>query len=105
MEAAVCSWPRAIAASFQGGVISLIRHGSQDGGALAPLAVPARFTFAPQGTPKGEPANVGQMYALFIEAIGGKHTNLPDFSVALRLHQLLDAIREASLTGRAISFG
>lgn len=80
-------------------------HGARDGGALAPLPVPARFTFAPPGTPKGEPANVGQMYALFTRAIGGEHTSLPDFAAALRLHQLLDAIQESSHTGRAISFG
>ena len=80
-------------------------HGARDGAALVPLAVPERFRFAPPGTPEGDPANVGQMYSLFARAIGGEHTGLPDFAVALRLHQLLDAVRESSYTGRAVSFG
>jgi len=79
--------------------------GSQDGGALVPLPVPERFSFAPSSTPRGEPANVGQMYAMFTRAIGGEYTGLPDFAVALRLHQLLDAIVESHRTGRAVSFG
>lgn len=83
----------------------VILHGAQDGGPLMPLPVPARLTFSPSSTPRGGPANVGQMYAMFTGAIGGEHTGLPDFAVALRLHQLLDAIGESSRTGHSVSFG
>src|SRR5690348_554300 len=44
-------------------------HGAKGADKLAPLPVPERFTIAAPGTPSGEALNVGQMYALFAEAI------------------------------------
>jgi predicted dehydrogenase len=79
-------------------------HGAQRGNALQPLAVPERFTIATQGTPTGEAANVGQMYALFAQAIRGGNAQVPDFATAVDLHRLVDAIKQASDTGREVSF-
>jgi predicted dehydrogenase len=80
-------------------------HGAQRGNALAPLAVPQRFTFAPTGAPGGEAANVGQMYALFAGAIGHRNATagLPDFATAVELHRLVDAIRQSSDEGRQVA--
>ena len=81
-------------------------QGAQRGNTLAPLAIPERFTVASPGTPKGEAFNVGQMYALFAQAIQNRSSNgLPDFATAVALHRLVDAIKEASDSGRAVSFG
>lgn len=90
--------------SPQLGAVAL--QGAQRGNTLAPLAVPARFTVAPPGTPAGEPTNVGQMYALFARAIrgatGDDRAGLPDFQTAVELHRLLDGVRQASDEGRAV---
>ena len=79
-------------------------HGAQRGNKLEPMPVPERFTFAAPGTPDGEPLNVGQMYALFARAIRGGDAPLPDFATAVDLHRLVDAIKQASDTGRAVNF-
>src|SRR4051812_12853271 len=78
-------------------------HGAQRGNTLEPIAVPERFTLAAPGTPDGEPMNVGQMYALFARAIGGGEALLPDFATAVDLHRLVDAIKQASDSGRAVT--
>src|ERR1700720_2367238 len=44
-------------------------HGARCGNKLEPWPIPEQFTVAPLGTPAGEPSNVGQMYALFAQAI------------------------------------
>ena len=78
--------------------------GAQRGNELAPIAVPPRFTVATPGTPAGEAANVGQMYALFAQAIANRDSRLPDFDTAVELHRLVDAIKQSSDTGRAVNF-
>jgi len=79
-------------------------HGAQRGNSLQPLPVPERFTVATQGTPSGEAANVGQMYALFAQAIGaGGDARLPDFATAVDLHRLVDATKQASDTSKEVS--
>jgi predicted dehydrogenase len=78
-------------------------HGAQRGNTLAALSVPERFTFAASGTPGGEAANVGQMYALLARAIrGDDQTSLPTFETAVDLHRLVDAIKQASDQGREV---
>jgi predicted dehydrogenase len=79
--------------------------GAQRGNALAPLAVPERFTYASAGTPGGEAANVGQMYAMFADAINnrGGDARLPDFATAVELHRLVDAVKQSSDEGRAVA--
>jgi predicted dehydrogenase len=44
------------------------------------------------------------MYSLFARAIRGGETRLPDFATAVELHRLVDAIKQASDTGRAVTF-
>jgi predicted dehydrogenase len=89
--------------SPQLGEVSL--HGAQRGNSLAPLAVPERFAFAASATPAGEAFNVGQMHALFARAIrdgavrDGSAAH-PTFGTAVELHRLVDAIKQASDTGR-----
>jgi predicted dehydrogenase len=77
-------------------------HGAQRGDALQPITVPQRFTVATPGTPAGEATNVGQMYALFAEAIRSGKGSQPDFGTAVALHRLVDAIKQASDTGREV---
>jgi predicted dehydrogenase len=84
-------------------------HGAQHGNPLAPIAVPGHFNVAASGTPSGEARNVGQMYALFAQAIrnrmpGGGQTSLPTFATAVELHRLVDAIKQASDNGREAAF-
>jgi predicted dehydrogenase len=86
----------------------VVLHGAEHGNSLAPIAVPQRLTLAAAGTPAGEAANVGQMYALFARAIRSDAVSdeirQPDFDTAIDLHRLVDAIKEASDTGREVPF-
>jgi predicted dehydrogenase len=84
-------------------------HGAKGGNTLAPLPVPQRFTFTAPGTPSGEAINVGQMYTLFArairdQAIRASASRLPTFATAVELHRLIDVIKQASDTGRAVTF-
>jgi len=79
--------------------------GAQRGNALQKLPVPDRFIVTAAATPSGEPLNVGQMYTLFAQAIGGKSSGHPDFATAVELHRLVDAIKATSDTGRTAAFG
>jgi predicted dehydrogenase len=54
------------------------------------------------GTPSGEAANVGQMYALFAAAIRTGQSRVPTFDTAVDLHRFIDAIKQASETGREL---
>jgi predicted dehydrogenase len=80
-------------------------HGAKGGNRLGLMRVPERFTVTAPGTPPGEALNVGQIYSLFARAIrsGGKHDQ-PNFETAVELHRLVDAIKEASDTGREVAF-
>ncbi len=81
-----------------------VLHGAKGSDTLAPMPVPERFTFASPETPPGEAGNVGQMYALFARAIRDGKAHLPTFETAVELHRLVDAIKEASDTGREVTF-
>jgi predicted dehydrogenase len=79
-------------------------HGAKGGNRLGLMRVPERFTVTAPGSPSGEALNVGQMYTLFARAIrGGKHDQ-PNFETAVELHRLVDAIKEASDSGREVTF-
>ena len=80
----------------------VVLHGAQAGNTLTPMAVPDRFTLATVA-PSGEAINVGQMYTLFAEAIRTGTSRQPTFETAVELHHLVDAISQASDTGRAVS--
>ena len=70
--------------------------GARKGNQLQGLEVPARFTHVPEGTPRGEPFNVGQMYQRFGQAIRSGRGCEPNFDTAVELHRLIDKIRESS---------
>ena len=57
------------------------------------------------GTPSGEPSNVGQMYALFAQAVRDGKSRQPTFETAVDLHHLIDAIRQASEKAREVTIG
>jgi predicted dehydrogenase len=80
-------------------------QGAQHGAALAVLDIPEKFSVVGKDFPKGDPYNVGQMYALFAQAIrtGKAPAQLPTFDNAVTLHRLIDKIREASDTGQAVA--
>jgi predicted dehydrogenase len=69
------------------------------------MPVPERFTIAAPGTPSGEAGNVGQMYALFAQAIRDGSGHQPTFATAVDLHHLIDAIGQASDSGREATLG
>jgi predicted dehydrogenase len=77
-------------------------HGAKREDRLTPIPVPERFVIASRATPSGEAFNVGQMYAMFAEAIRGRKSGLPTFATAVELHHLVDAIKEASDSGREV---
>ena len=80
-------------------------QGAQRSHTLQDMAIPERFVRVPPGFPKGDPFNVGQMYALFAEAIrtGATDNGLPTFDTAVDLHRFLDAIRQSSDSGKEVS--
>ena len=69
---------------------------------LRDLDIPERFVYVPSDFPRGDPYNVGQMYALFAEAVGTGQNRLPTFDVAVDLHRFIDTIQQASDSGREL---
>jgi len=91
--------------SPQLGEVTLHGAKARGGTTLTPLPVPGRFTLAAPGTPFGEASNVGQMYALFAQAIRDGNGQQPDFATAVELHRLVDAITDSSDSGREVTAG
>src|SRR5919202_1424862 len=87
-------------ASQRGEMLRL--HGARGSHALRELAIPERFVYVPADFPRGDPFNVGQMYALFAEAIRTGQSRLPTFDTAVELHRLVDAIKASSDTRREV---
>jgi predicted dehydrogenase len=81
----------------------VVLHGVQGGNTLATMQVPERFSLAAPGTPSGEAINVGQMYTLFARAIHDGENRQPTFETAVELHHLVDAISQASESGREVT--
>ena len=77
-------------------------HGARGGNALGELTVPARFVHVQENMPRGDPYNVGQMYCAFANAIRTGHSRQPTFDTAVELHRFIDAIKQASDTGRDV---
>ena len=75
-------------------------QGAQGSQELMDLTIPNRFVYVPDDFPKGDPFNVGQMYALFADAIRTGQNRLPTFDDAVDLHRFLDTIKRASDTGQ-----
>ena len=81
----------------------VVLHGAKGGDTLTAMQVPERFSLTTPGTPSGEAINVGQMYTLFARAIHGGESRQPTFETAVKLHQLVDAISQASRTGDEVT--
>ena len=69
---------------------------------LHDIAIPSQYIYVPAGMPRGEPYHVGQMYALFGQAIRSGKPCQPNFDTAVALHRLIDTVREASNQGREL---
>jgi predicted dehydrogenase len=71
---------------------------------LSDLAIPDHFFWMPKDFPRGDPYNMGQLYALFAEAVrtGKRQERLPTFDTAVELHHFLDTIRQSSSEGREL---
>ncbi|MES2561107.1 MAG: Gfo/Idh/MocA family oxidoreductase [Pseudomonadota bacterium] len=77
-------------------------QGAQRSHELCDMIIPDRFNRVPPEFPRGDPFNVGQMYALFAEAVRTGRNRLPTFDTAVELHRFLDTIRQSSETGREL---
>jgi predicted dehydrogenase len=73
------------------------------GAVMAILPVPARLTEVPADTPIGPPRNVGHLYLRMAGAIRTGAGVEPDFDLAVRRHQLIDAIERSSDEKRSIA--
>ena len=80
-------------------------QGAQRNHRLEDLEIPDRFVYVPSDFPQGDPFNVGQMYALFAEAIRTGENRLPTFDDAVELHRFIDTIQQASDSGRELTVG
>ena len=85
--------------SSQRGEMLRVR-GAQRSNELQDLEIPERFVYVPSDFPKGDPFNVGQLYALFAESIRTGESRLPTFDTAVDLHHFIDTINQASDEGR-----
>jgi predicted dehydrogenase len=74
-------------------------RGAQAGKPLADLSIPESYRWVPPAVPAGLPFNVAQLYMRMAEGIREGRSVSPDFDVAVKRHQLLDAIQKASDTG------
>jgi predicted dehydrogenase len=77
-------------------------QGARGSHTLSELAIPERFVYVPADFPRGDPFNVGQMYALFAEAIRTGQSRLPTFDTAVDLHHFIDTLKQASDTGQEL---
>ena len=68
----------------------------------AEVTIPAEYEVAPEGTPAGAPRNVAGNYARYADAIGSGAPVEADFDLALKRHQLIDAIFRSSDTGQSV---
>ena len=80
-------------------------QGAQRSQELQELPIPKHFRYVADDFPKGDPFNVGQMYALFAQEIrtGKAAVAIPTFDTAVNMHHLLDEIRRASDARGALS--
>jgi predicted dehydrogenase len=77
-------------------------HGGKGKEPMAAMPIPAKYKVVPDGTPGGPPYNVAQAYARAAGALRGSGSFDVDFNLAVRRHQLIDAIERSSATGRSV---
>jgi predicted dehydrogenase len=76
-------------------------RGAQGGAKeLTELPIPAKYRWVPDGTPTDSRYNVAQVYARLAESIRNGQLMAPGFDAAVVRHRLLDAIIQASESGR-----
>ncbi len=80
-------------------------QGAQGGHELQDLEIPQQFVYVPPDFPKGDPFNIGQLYALFAEAIRTGQNRAPDFDTAVGLHRFVDTLKQSSDEGRELPVG
>lgn len=80
-------------------------QGAQKSQTLKDLPLPERFNQVPPSFPRGDPFNVGQMYALFAQSIhaGKPHQHLATFDTAVQLHRFIDTLKQASDSGLTLN--
>jgi predicted dehydrogenase len=66
---------------------------------MADLSIPESYRWVPPAVPAGLPFNVAQLYMRMAEGIREGKCVSPDFDVAVKRHELVDAIQKASDTG------
>ncbi|MBV9757696.1 MAG: Gfo/Idh/MocA family oxidoreductase [Alphaproteobacteria bacterium] len=75
-------------------------HGAHGPGtALAPMPIPEKYRWVPEGVPAGSPYNVAQLYVQLAESIRNGTPVVPTFDAAVERHRLIDAIVRSSETG------
>ncbi|MCC6535355.1 MAG: Gfo/Idh/MocA family oxidoreductase [Burkholderiales bacterium] len=77
--------------------------GARGNNRLAEIVPPARLFHFRDGDPGNDAFNVGQMYCAFAEAIRTGQGRQPTFETALELHHLVDAVAQASESGREVT--
>lgn len=75
-------------------------RGSRGGEELKGLAIPHSYTHVPAEVVAGPSHHVAHLYAWLFNPKLAKAGDLPDFGQAVRIHRLLDAVREAASTGQ-----
>ena len=70
---------------------------------LSRIHIPKRYTWIPTDVPAGPPFNIAQLWYRFCQSIDRGISLEPDFDLAVRRHELLDAIQTASVTGHTQS--
>jgi len=75
-------------------------RGSKGDGPLEPIEVRSQHRVVPDTVPAGAARNIAGLYLALKAAIEGASGLDPSFDTALSLHHLLDAIAQASETGR-----
>ncbi len=79
--------------------------GARGNNTLTELAPPARLFRFHAGNPQENAYNIGQMYCAFADAIRTGRATHPTFDTAVELHRLVDAVVQASDTGREVVLG
>jgi predicted dehydrogenase len=77
-------------------------YASKGSDALGEMAVPDKYTLAPEGTPAGSPRNVAQAYARAADALGDSGSFDVDFDLAVTRHKLIDAMERSNAEGRSV---
>src|SRR5438128_11763407 len=79
------------------------RHAGKGKEPMASMPVPAKYKFAPEGTPGGPPYNVAQAYARLADALRAGRSFDVDFNLAVQRHKLIAAIERSAATSRSVS--